>query len=56
MKTSSQLKFTLERLAIPKLSDGLKTCMHKNYKGESPQADSPSESKIIFGNHKNSGT
>jgi len=29
--------------------------MHKNYKGESYQTDSPAESKIIFGNLKNSG-
>ena len=42
MKTSSRLKFTLERSVIPKQSDGLKTCIHKNYKGESCQADSPS--------------
>jgi len=45
METSSPLKFTLERLAIPKLSDGLKTCIHKNSKGESCNADSPSESR-----------
>jgi len=30
--------------------------MNLTYKGESYQADSPSESNIIFGNHENSGT
>jgi hypothetical protein len=52
MKTSSRPKFTLVKSVIPKLSDGLKTCMHKNHKGESNYPDSPSESKIIFGNHE----
>jgi len=33
----------------------LKTCMRKINKGESRKMDSPSESKIIFGNHKNLG-
>ena len=55
METSSRPKFIWERSVIPKPSDGLKTCMHKNYKGESYQTDSPAESKIIFGNLKNSG-
>ncbi len=45
MKTSSRPKFIWERLVIPKLSDGLKTFMHKNYKGESCQSDSPSDSR-----------
>jgi hypothetical protein len=55
IRASKLPKFTLERAVIPKQSDGLKTGMHKNYQGESRQADSPFESKIIFGNHKNSG-
>ena len=51
------LKFILERSVITKLLGRLKTLMHKNYcMGESYQGDSPSELKIIFGNHKNSGT
>jgi integrase/recombinase XerD len=52
----STTKFIWEKSAIPKLSDGLKTFMHKNNKGESFWAGSPFESKIKFGNHKNSGT
>jgi integrase/recombinase XerD len=39
------MKFTLGRSVITKLSDGLKTFMHKNYKGESCQTDSPAGSR-----------
>jgi hypothetical protein len=42
METSSRPKFTLERSVTPKLSDGLKTFMHKDFMGESRRADSPS--------------
>jgi hypothetical protein len=42
---SPENKFTLESLAIPKLSDGLKTCMQKKGRGGSCQADPPPESR-----------